>query len=39
VVALEPADWDTWLRGPLDEAAGLIRLTPVEAFDAVPASE
>lgn len=34
VVAIEPGDWDTWLRGPQDEAQGLIRLTPVEAFDA-----
>lgn len=36
VVALEPADWDTWLRAPAEEAQGLIRLSPVELFDAGP---
>ena len=34
VVALERADFDTWLRGSLDDARALLRLTPAEAFDA-----
>ncbi len=36
VVALEPADWYTWLRAPLEEAQSLMRLSPVETFDAGP---
>ena len=36
VVALEPADWDTWLRAPVKEAQALVRLSPVETFDAGP---
>lgn len=37
VVALEPADWDTWLRAPVGEAQQLIRLSSVDTFDAAPA--
>ncbi len=37
VVALEPADWDTWLHGSPAEARTLIRLTPAEAFIGRPA--
>lgn len=36
VVALEPGDWDTWLRAPVEEAQALIRLSPVETFAAGP---
>lgn len=36
VVAIEPADWDTWLRAPVDQARALIRLTPADAFAAGP---
>ena len=36
VVVLEPADRDTWLRGSPAEAAALVRLAPVETFDAAP---
>lgn len=36
VAAIEPADGDTWLRAPIDEAPSLIRLTPAVAFDARP---
>ena len=32
VVALEPADWDTWLHGTVAQADALIRLTPPESF-------
>lgn len=34
VIAIELADVDQWLHGTLDEAKALMRLTPVEAFDA-----
>lgn len=33
-VALEPADWVTWSRAPLERAQSLMRLSPVETFDA-----
>jgi hypothetical protein len=36
VIAIEPADLDTWLHGPLDGAQALIRLTALEDFDAGP---
>jgi len=36
VVAVSPADWDVWLRGTIDEAQALVRLTPVAEFDAFP---
>lgn len=38
VVAIEAADWDQWLRGTVEEARALLRLTPVELFDAGPAA-
>jgi putative SOS response-associated peptidase YedK len=39
VVAIEPADYEQWLQGSADEAMALLRLTPVETFDAGPAIE
>lgn len=36
VVAIEAADVDLWLTGTSDEAETLVRLTPVEAFNAGP---
>jgi len=36
VVAIEASDWDRWLRGTVDEARALLRLTPVDEFDAGP---
>jgi len=36
VVVLEPADWDAWLRAPVEEAQQLIRLASVETFEASP---
>jgi hypothetical protein len=36
IVAIEAADWDTWLRGSQADAQALIRLAAVEAFDAGP---
>ena len=37
VVAIEPEDVDTWLHAPLQDAAQLVRLAPVESFRARPA--
>jgi putative SOS response-associated peptidase YedK len=37
VVSIEFEDVDQWLFGTMDEAKALVRLTPVEAFDAGPA--
>ena len=37
VVALELHDIDRWLRGGIEDARELIRLTPVETFVAGPA--
>ena len=34
VVPIEPADVDAWLHAPLAQAAQLVRLAPVEAFEA-----
>lgn len=36
VVAIEQADVDQWLAGTVQEAQELLRLTPVEAFNAGP---
>jgi putative SOS response-associated peptidase YedK len=36
VVALEPDDFEPWLTGSVEAAAKLVRLTPVETFDAAP---
>ena len=35
-VDFEQADRDAWLSAPIDEAQQLIRLSPVETFDAGP---
>ena len=37
VVPIEPADVDQWLFGTQAEASALVRLAPVETFDAGPA--
>jgi hypothetical protein len=39
VIAIELADVDLWLAGKLDDAKALLQLTPVEAFDAGPATD
>jgi putative SOS response-associated peptidase YedK len=39
VVAIAPADVDTWLFGGLPLAAGLVELSPEADFDAGPADE
>ncbi len=36
VVPIALEDVDTWLTAPLEQAAGLVRLAPVEAFVAAP---
>ena len=36
VIAIERSDVDQWLRGTTDDAKALMRLAPVEAFDAAP---
>ncbi|MDM0072067.1 SOS response-associated peptidase family protein [Variovorax sp. J31P207] len=36
VIAIEKGDVDQWLAGTMDEARQLMRLTPVEVFDARP---
>jgi putative SOS response-associated peptidase YedK len=36
VVPIEAADVDTWLHAPLEQAAQLVRLAPVERFVAQP---
>lgn len=33
LVHIEPANWDTWLRGPADEAYQLLTPPPAEVFD------
>jgi putative SOS response-associated peptidase YedK len=38
VVPIEVADHRAWLTGSLEEAAALVRLRPVETYDARPAS-
>lgn len=37
VIPIEQGDVDQWLAGTVSEAAELLRLAPVEAFDAGPA--
>ena len=34
VIAIAKQDWNTWLRGTIDESKALIRLTAVDEFDA-----
>ncbi len=36
VVAIEFGDVDAWLRGSIDDAAGLMRAPPVELIEAGP---
>jgi putative SOS response-associated peptidase YedK len=38
VVAIELRDVKSWLRGLIDEAQELVRVPPVEAFEAGPIS-
>ena len=38
MVPIEPEDVDTWLHAPLEQAAQLVRLPPVELFVAEPVS-
>jgi putative SOS response-associated peptidase YedK len=37
VVPLQPADWDAWLNGSVDQAEALIRVPQLELFDHGPA--
>ena len=36
VIPLDPADYDQWLAGTLEDAKALLRLAPLEMFDAGP---
>lgn len=36
VISLDPADFDVWLQGAVDQAKGLMKPAPVEVFDAEP---
>jgi hypothetical protein len=36
VIPIESADVEAWLFGSIEEAKALVRLPPVEAFDAGP---
>lgn len=36
VIPLEAADFDQWLEGTVDLARALMKLTPMEVFDAGP---
>ena len=38
VIPIEQADVDQWLAGTLQEAQELLRLAPVETFDAGPST-
>ena len=38
VVVIEPADFDAWLSGSMDEAKALIRLAPTAVYAAGPGS-
>lgn len=37
VVPIEPEDVDAWLNAPVEQAVELVRLAPVDRFDARPA--
>jgi putative SOS response-associated peptidase YedK len=37
VVSIEREHWDAWLYGSVDEARDLIRVPPLELFEAGPA--
>ena len=39
VIPLDPSDFDRWLEGTPAQARALLRLAPVEVFDAGPASD
>lgn len=39
VVPIEAADVDIWLHGTLDDAGRLLKIAPVEVFDAAPVDE
>ena len=36
LVLVEPQDFDTWLDGSVEQAKSLVRLTPIELFEAGP---
>jgi len=38
VIPIDAGDVEQWLRGTVDEAQSLLRLAPVETFDAGPVS-
>ena len=38
VIPIDPEDYDQWLAGSQKDAEVLLRLAPVEAFDAAPAA-
>ncbi len=38
VVPIEPEDVDSWLTAPVEQAARLVKLAPVEAFEAHPSA-
>ena len=38
VVAIEMEDVDTWLFAPVDQAVKLVKLAPMDVFDAAPAA-
>lgn len=38
VIPLEAGDFDQWLEGTADQARALMKLTPVEVFDAGPSA-
>lgn len=37
VIPIEAADFDQWLEGTVEQAQLLLKLAPVEIFDAAPA--
>jgi putative SOS response-associated peptidase YedK len=36
VIALAPSDYDLWLAGTIEQAASMLRVAPVELFEAGP---